>query len=109
MICSCSRILRLVIFCLAPGAAAAGSSAWIREQLPGRISLEVDRNGQKRPSEAPERHREYICRGRRHTGRERGLTEQQRDPPPGDLLPGTGSSCSRILRLDPDALPEMYL
>ena len=29
----------------------------------------------------------------------------QQDPPPGDLLPGTGSSCSRILRLDPEQLP----
>ena len=27
------------------------------------------------------------------------------DPPPGDLLPGTGSSCSRILRLDPEQQP----
>ena len=29
----------------------------------------------------------------------------QQDPPPGDLLPGTGSSCSRILRLDPEQQP----
>ena len=65
-----------------PGDPPPGSGA-----AAGRNSLEVDRNGQKRPSEAPEGYREDICRGGGTQARKEALQSSSvircQDPPPG--------------------------
>ena len=86
-----------------------GSSAWIRSSCRGELAwewTETDRNGLQRLRRGTGN---IFAGGGGTQARKEALQSSSVIRCLGDPFPGTGSSCSRILRLDPDALPEMYL